>query len=326
MKKLTPDQWKGLWHRPLMTSINELKDKTYDGEIREFWRSQLEAIQADEPLQIVDLACGNGGLAWLLNDLLNSKTVHANITGVDFANINPFKALKKNKDRYPGITFIGNTPLESMPFENSTFDVAVSQWGVEYSELEKTIPEIIRILKPQSTFIGICHHRDSDIVKSSQLALDGYYALQGDGAIFDCLLELDDCYNRVRTLSAIQQDPECRRLSIRLHQILYETKVALKASPSHLNGMEHLKDILAAFNEAPNMRKPGRKKLIEDTRDELKYFIARYEDLWLAALDKPDIELIGNLFEQAGFKPMETRNIHYEKMGDVGLAIIAQRP
>lgn len=326
MAKLNPQQWNDWWKSNQMTSLPGLGEQAYDAEIREFWERQLAPLARREYSQVLDLACGNGGLTWLANELLNTRTARARITGVDFANINPFKRLNRKKARYPQVHFVGNTPIESLPFEDHAFDMAISQWGLEYSDLEQTIPEVCRVLKPRGAVAFICHHRESAIVKSSQTTLRGYRALLGDGELYRCMLELDQRYNECGSMAAAQGDAVCGRLVGRLNRLLYETRQALHESRSPFNGQEYLAEVLATYAPAANMKNPKRKAVTEASRDRLLQSTARYEDLWEAALDPERLARMCEMLAQAGFGDVQCEHIHYRDTGDVGLAITAARP
>ena len=75
----------------------------YDGSILEFWKRQL----IGEFNHIVDIGCGNGALVWICNEILNQGSGKTHLTGVDFADISPFKALGREvkimKGRFTGI-------------------------------------------------------------------------------------------------------------------------------------------------------------------------------------------------------------------------------
>ena len=171
MKKIDAQSWSFMWQANSLTTFGSTDFvENYDGAILEFWQSQLQG----ELSHVVDLACGNGALTWIANDLLNSQQPQATITGVDFAAIDPFKVLGRKPDDYPAITFIGNSPIEQLPFADGSVDIAISQYGLEYSDLDQSIPEIARVLTPAGKMSFILHARDGDLVKGATLPLKDY--------------------------------------------------------------------------------------------------------------------------------------------------------
>jgi hypothetical protein len=51
--------------------------------------------------------------------------------------------------------------MEALPFEAGTFDLVVSQWGLEYSNLEISTPEVLRVLAPGGRIQLLLHHVDA---------------------------------------------------------------------------------------------------------------------------------------------------------------------
>lgn len=47
-------------------------------------------------------------------------------------------------------------PVEKMPFADNTFDAVVCRQGLQFAELNKAIPEIYRVLKPEGRVV-LCH-------------------------------------------------------------------------------------------------------------------------------------------------------------------------
>ena len=67
-----PKDWSLYWRRPTVTSFGDLFPENYDGAILEFWKTQL----VGEFNHVVDIACGNGALTWLANEIINSRSAN----------------------------------------------------------------------------------------------------------------------------------------------------------------------------------------------------------------------------------------------------------
>lgn len=161
MSNPDPQDWTPYWRRPTLTSFGDIFPNNYDGSILEFWQRQLTG----QLQHVVDVACGNGALTWIANSILNRDGNRTRVTGVDFADIDPFAALKRKPGRYPQVRFIGNTPAEQLPFADASVDLLISQYGIEYSDLSRSVPEAARVLVPGASPVlhsarqGIHHHR-----------------------------------------------------------------------------------------------------------------------------------------------------------------------
>ncbi|MDH3978720.1 MAG: class I SAM-dependent methyltransferase [Gammaproteobacteria bacterium] len=121
-----------MWTRPTLTAFASSFQDNYDGPILEFWESQI----IGDIGHVADLACGNGALTWIANDLLNKHESKTKVTGVDYAKINPFQVLERNPKDFPQVSFIGDTGVEKLPFADGSIDLVISQYGLEYSDLD----------------------------------------------------------------------------------------------------------------------------------------------------------------------------------------------
>ena len=101
MQKSTPESWSEMWKSPFITTFGGEFENNYDGPILDFWKSQLHG----DLRHVADLACGNGALTWIANDLLNADGNKARVTGVDIASIDPFAVLGRNQHDYPQVDF-----------------------------------------------------------------------------------------------------------------------------------------------------------------------------------------------------------------------------
>ena len=70
MTKLTSEQWSAFWTRDTVTTLSSMFHDNYDSTVADFW----EQVLTGDHDRVVDLACGNGALAWLANDFLNANS------------------------------------------------------------------------------------------------------------------------------------------------------------------------------------------------------------------------------------------------------------
>jgi len=322
MKQPDPQDWTPYWTRPSITSFGAMFPNNYDDSILEFWKRQLNG----EFDHIVDIACGNGALTWICNEILNSGPRKTRITGVDFADISPFKALGRKESDYPEIRFIGNTPAEQLPFEDHSIDLVVSQYGVEYTNLDEAIPEIARILVSAGRMSFIMHDKESSIIRGATAHIDDYRTVLYDIALHDLALELDELYQRVRSSEKQQESRErgeelVRKINLSGDKIRNLIRDYQRRSPVHLY-MERLNQ---ALENARSNKKFGRKELMIQARNTLRSYIERIEDLEIAARSAEDRRHMVSLIEHAGFTITEESKLPYRNDDNIGTILVAQR-
>lgn len=321
MKAPDPRDWSIYWKRPTVTSFGDLFPENYDDAIREFWQSQLDG----EFRHVVDIACGNGALTWIANEILNGGDRQTRITGVDFAAISPFKTLQREKKDYPSVRFMGNTPAEKLPFGDGRIDIAISQYGIEYSDLDKSIPELARVLGPAGRMSFILHDPDSVIVKGATLNLEGFRLVLNEIAVHEPVMQLVELAMRTRAREKLRASDEYQQLVARINERVAHIRGLLQnyppPSPVHL----YMDRLNFALKETPDRQGLDRRALVAQARDGLQAHIDRVEDLEAAALSPPERRHLVGLIEAAGFAVTENRTLVYQGDKNFGIALAARR-
>ena len=81
MSNLSAEKWSALWSNQTTTTLPSMFEENYDLNIADFWHEVLDGNHQS----IIDLACGNGALAWLANDLFSQQERNTKVTGIDTA-------------------------------------------------------------------------------------------------------------------------------------------------------------------------------------------------------------------------------------------------
>ncbi|MFQ6371516.1 class I SAM-dependent methyltransferase [Shewanella sp. YIC-542] len=169
------EHWTRYWNTTnALNSFAEGEYSTnYQGDILHFW----ERILKDTPQHstIIDLASGNGALAVLAYQYGVSHRYNFNIHAVDASDVGVAGRLtsfpSSVADALANIAFHSNTFIENMPFDDASADLLISQYGLEYSELNRSLIECARVLKAGGRLCALMHHTDSVIVKDSKAGL-----------------------------------------------------------------------------------------------------------------------------------------------------------
>lgn len=101
--------------------------------------------------RVIDLGCGAG----VAGCALLRRRSDLEVIGIDLANV--------PVTRLANLTIHPWTNMESLPFGEGCFDAAISLFGIEYGNIEKTVRELGRVLKPGARFSFLVHHRESEI-------------------------------------------------------------------------------------------------------------------------------------------------------------------
>ena len=139
------------------------------------WNDYLEkpAMEAMlKPLvkdkKVLDLGCGTGILT---NELV---AWGAEAEGVDLSE----EMIALAKENYPEIKFT-TASSENLPYPENSFDLAASSLVMHYLEdLQPTLVEIARVLKPAGSFIFSMHHPFNESFDLNKAKIDGRPVLQ----------------------------------------------------------------------------------------------------------------------------------------------------
>ncbi|MEY4432397.1 MAG: hypothetical protein RLZZ44_527 [Bacteroidota bacterium] len=115
------------------------------------WRKKvLKMVAQSKPETILDIATGTGDLAILMAQTKADKIIGLDISA-GMLEVGVQKIAAKNLSQTIEMV-LGDS--ESIPFEDNYFDAITVAFGVRnFENLEKGLAEILRVLKPNGTFV-----------------------------------------------------------------------------------------------------------------------------------------------------------------------------
>ena len=117
--------------------------------VRQFWVDTFRALAGGEKLRLVDVASGVGAVVEIARDVLGDDGFAA--TCVDTSSA----AMESLAARMPDVeTVVGDAA--DMPFPDDAFDLATSQFGVEYAGLA-AVGEMARVTGPGGSLVLLMH-------------------------------------------------------------------------------------------------------------------------------------------------------------------------
>jgi ubiquinone/menaquinone biosynthesis C-methylase UbiE len=179
------NQWSQFWSQGFITTFGASLSNNYTGSVKAFWTQLFSSL--DTSASILDVATGNGAVATMAAACGQLQGKHFSVHATDKADINPkIKALNDQDIEYRRtVTFHANTPCEQLPFQDASFDIVSSQFGIEYSNLSISIPEVSRVLKTHGSFLALIHFSESPLVKQAIKELVVYQQALDKTDLFD---------------------------------------------------------------------------------------------------------------------------------------------
>lgn len=313
--------WSLFWTTPAVTALPEVFPDGYDGAMRDFWQEQLDG----EFGHIVDLATGNGALVWIAHDIQRRLVKPASITGVDLADIDPFTVLDKSPDEYPTVSFMGNTSVDALSFADHSVDVVISQYGIEYSDLEKTIAEIARVLTPSGKMCFILHDCDSVIVKGMTNKLMHCKDLLADHEFHGLTRQFIALQNEFSDNLKLQESAEYQALGGKLYQKLLQLKPRLNQYPKSSPLNAYIQSWSVLTNPATDLATSEREQQAKTALAELIAGTEKLAEVKAAALTAADREALARFIGQHGFKISQFEALEYDDGRNWGTKLVARR-
>lgn len=223
---------------------------------------------------VLDLACGNGGVA---AQLVEARTDIC-VTGVDLARVPAHP--------HPRVELLAEVPLERLPFEAERFDAVVSQFGLEYAERAAAVAEAARVARPGALLCLCCHHAGGAIAANNakRSAALRYVALES-GLLRSA---------RRAVLGSMTSGTQGFDLAA-------ARRVAARF-PDQSVARDFVGAVEVTMREAA--RRPPREVLqvLGELEARAKNELARVEALMNAALDKAGVAGLGDALRAAGFE------------------------
>jgi SAM-dependent methyltransferase len=152
---------------------------TYGGAIAAFWASVHAHTAAGA--RVLDLATGNGAVPRLLLQLRPSLDL--SIDAVDIAGNAP----AWTPTQAAALRFHPHVSAEALPFSDQQFDLVVSQYGLEYTDLARALPELLRVRAADGRIALLMHHANSRPAALARVEMDHLSWLQRpDGLLATC--------------------------------------------------------------------------------------------------------------------------------------------
>jgi SAM-dependent methyltransferase len=280
--------------------------------VRTFWREKFQELP--HGASVLDIATGNGAIATLASQYGLESQKDLKVFGTDLATIETEVAGPKDaKDARAKVEFHSDTPCEKQPFHERSMDLVTSQFGFEYSDVERTLREVKRLLKPGGRFVAIMHHSSSALIESASEELVIYDAALTELQIFaglrDYFAALGDLGRPADEVAAAMQ--EAKPLSNAINGAVNQLRVRFPDS-------ECAADIVGAVSYlaggAKQASESERKAAVVAAAADFSFAQARLQDMVEAAIDQDGSEKLSLQAREMGFS-----NVHVLKLyGDDG--------
>ena len=276
--------WTDYWQQGHLTSFGEDLTRNYTGDVLSGW-VQFFAQVKNESVNVVDIGTGNGALIDIAVNTADCKTPH--FFGVDFAKLKISSELDADN-----ITFCPQTSAEKLPFDDDSVHIVVSQFGIEYSDLSESVPEVARVLDEGGKIRWLMHARESSIVKPNSAIFDAIIAMQQDRGLLFVLRQLINALAKFGPQSA--QAEQCR------NELNGAIQQCVQHNAQGLHGTGFPAFLKAVMN--PSVQFRDKKHMLKVFETEMKGQFERLRDLIDASLSESELASLLELLSANGFE------------------------
>lgn len=286
--------WSLFWSHGHSTTFGDYFKQGYTGAVADWWRSALDNLPGDST--VLEVGCGNCSL---LPAMIDSK-VRGRYIGVDIAKVQMSEVASQN---LPGsgleIILHSETRAEDIPEPDTSVDLAASVFGIEYSDLDQSLPEIFRLLKPGGRFAALLHHDNSVVTTMSRRAISEYndYDLE---KVISALQTISMERDRSPTVAALKTNPRAEKSRNRINRMAQKYLANTDLKTANATMFEFMTQALKFF-KMMNADSAARGRFIASLREEHKASHERFGQMVSVALNEKGIEDIKAKLDGLGF-------------------------
>lgn len=308
--------WSSYWAGGALHSCVGSYADNYAGAIGDFWQARFQRLRAGS--RVLDLATGNGALPLLLEEQAGAQGIR--IDAVDLAEVAPAWL---QPSRHHGITFHAGVAMEDLPFMDQSFDLVVSQFGLEYARWPQALHQILRVGKQEGDVAFVMHHVDSVLVKvgkaelaNQQLLLEPGGLLNAAGAIIPWV-----AHARSGTID-MQQNAEALACRQGYNQAMNRLAEEIEASPVPDLLIEGRAWVHGLVSGVDGKDPEQQLSLLADYGEALQAAALRTSEMVEHALDPAQISGLVEIFRQ--YRPGHVADCHpiTQKEGILGWGIV----
>ena len=295
--------WSVFWRQGHSTTFGDYFKQGYEGAVADWWRSVLGEFPSGGT--VIEVGCGNCSLL----PAMVSSGASGRYVGVDVARVGTSPVAEQGlEDSGIEVTVHSGTPAETVPEADGSADIVASVFGIEYSDLGRSVPEAARLLKPGGRFCALLHHDQSVVTSMSRQALSDY----DSGDVWKTLESLTAIHqerDRVASLAELKNSRKAeegrREINSLAQRYLADTH------PQTVNETMHgfMKNALKFFR----MMGAGS----EQRNDFIRWLQAEYEasnernsQMVSVAMRAPDVDALKAICLEAGFEEVRAEVLH----------------
>jgi len=283
--------WNRYWADGRLAACSGDQDQQYFLVIQDLWREFFSGLFNDAA--VLDLATGNGAVLDLARQQAQQLDYPVHLHGVDQARVTSDPLLARCNAAGISIEMHGETRIEQLPFDAGGFDFVSSQFGIEYSKLDLTVPEVARVTKPGGLLMVIAHTADSGILAQTDQDLADFEMIETGTGITRLFGELLASEEHDGSLDpGLKSSPRYVACKDRFNQAAAKVMAQLRGRPP--GSIHFLNGLMTSMGEIYQHRHQHPLATVQERcqtlQMEIQAHVRRLRQMQAAALDQAGLE------------------------------------
>ena len=277
------DAWQKYWQDA--ASQSAVTTQAGRAALTVFWTEWLGRTIKRDNAKVLDLACGHGVVSKIVRDL--SPTSHLFCLDIAPAAVSHVRAQLGRERVYPIVGDACDTPLET-----ASFDIVLSQFGVEYASLD-ALKRAANLIAPDGALAIICHMKDGAIAKECANNLGVLEQLIASGVFgaMRSVFDPDIAFNEAALRQAVQN----------VYGVLSQSKGGSAAQYAD----RLIKDMGQLFERRNAYAPKDAIAWLDQQESAAQAFAGRMQSMLGAALDTGQMEEVCDVYTGAGLHNVE---------------------
>lgn len=313
---MSVSHWESYYKGGALAACPNGPDANYTLELRDIWAEFFATL--DNGARILDIGTGNGPIPLIARQTAESRGCVYEIHGVDLARINPPRDVRNGTQLFAGIIFHPNVAAEALPFEDASFNAVSGQYALEYTDVQKALAQVMRVLKPSSDAQFLMHHANSILVERARVSLQHA----------DVVLTETKVYRKLRRfLDAGKGSPAAaRRTEAELAHAISTLRTTARLEPDR-RVLDVTVDAIAKLLELRRSLAPaalGRE--VDSVENDLRHAVRRLNDLIAAAVTDSGMAECAEHARAQGFVNVKYMPMNHAQRALVGWRVSVHKP
>jgi ubiquinone/menaquinone biosynthesis C-methylase UbiE len=313
---LRASYWESYYRGGAIAACPTGPDGNYTLELREIWIEFFAAL-ADRA-RLLDIGTGNGAIPLIARQTADSLKRSYEIHGADLARINPVRDVAGGAQLFAGIAFHPGVAAEELPFEDASFAAVSGQYALEYTDVPRSLAEIMRVLAPGAAARFLMHHAGSIVIERARASLRHA----------DVVLSDTKVYRKVRRfLEAEKRSPAgARRAWDELSGAMATLRDTARSEPDRRVIDVTLDAIPKLLDQRRSLAPAALEREIDAVENDLRYAGRRQNDLIEVALSDSAMAQCAERARAQGFVDVNYRAVNHAQHVLVGWLLCLRKP